>query len=314
MVVDMCSEPPSLTGSPRISFSHDLRYTDSVIEDHPCRSDSYLLDSNPEFDFGISNRNEIEPLSSADELFSDGLILPVQLQPRFVVFFSLLSVSFVKCLCFCCRQKFSNFPSPSASALTNQALASFCLLPMSFSVYLMSLDCELDKTDFCVIFDRLVSWKHAVLPPQPVSSTNIPKEEAAAILSTETERKHQSGSFWRIKRSSSLHIENTTKKSSFWSLPLLSRSNSTGSIPKDNQKQNSTRQARNPSPLAASSSNSCPLSQKPPLLKKNYGAYGSGFRINPVLNVPPPYISKRTATLFGLGSFFSHGKDKKSKK
>ncbi|KAK2974237.1 hypothetical protein RJ640_016723 [Escallonia rubra] len=242
MVVDMCSEPPSLTGSPRISFSHDLRHADSIIEDHPCRSDTYLLDSNPEFDFGISNRIDIEPLSSADELFSDGLILPVQLQPR------------------------------------------------------------------------LVSWKHAFLPPLPVSSTNIPKEEAASILSIETERKHQSKSFWRIKRSSSLHCENTTKKSSFWSLPLLSRSNSTGSIPKDNQKQNPTRQARNPSPLAASSSNACPLSQKPPLLKKNYGAYGSGFRINPVLNLPPPYISKRTATLFGLGSFFSHGKDKKSKK
>ncbi|KAF9667589.1 hypothetical protein SADUNF_Sadunf15G0039200 [Salix dunnii] len=38
--------------------------------------------------------------------------------------------------------------------------------------------------------------------------------------------------------------------------------------------------------------------QKPPLKKS--GSYG---KISPVLNVPPPYIYKGTANLFGLGSF-----------
>lgn len=56
-------------------------------------------------------------------------------------------------------------------------------------------------------------------------------------------------------------------------------------------------------------------SQKPPQ-KRNYGVggYGNGVRISPVLNVPPPFISKGTASLFGLGSLFGNGKDKKKKK
>ncbi|GFY84788.1 hypothetical protein Acr_03g0015620 [Actinidia rufa] len=44
---------------------------------------------------------------------------------------------------------------------------------------------------------------------------------------------------------------------------------------------------------------------KPPL-KKNYGAYGNGVRINPVLNVP-------SGSLFGLGSIFN-GKEKSKRK
>ncbi|MCE3216341.1 hypothetical protein HAX54_006161 [Datura stramonium] len=56
MAIDMISEAPSLATSPRISFSHDLSYNNSTDTE----------------------------TSSADELFSDGLIRPIQLQEKFV--------------------------------------------------------------------------------------------------------------------------------------------------------------------------------------------------------------------------------------
>ncbi|KAA8542726.1 hypothetical protein F0562_023878 [Nyssa sinensis] len=249
MAIPMFPESPNLGTSPRISFSHDLRHTDDVvpIEHYPCRSDSSLLDSTPDFNFCITDCIENEP-SSADELFSDGLIRPLQIQQRFVCSKQHISISKVK-------------PQSSSS------------LPFSSS----------SKQDGL--------------------------KDVTATTFDQSEPKPQSKSFWGIKRSSSLHCDNTYKKSSIWSLPLLSRSNSTGSVPnskrvfassssKDCQKHNSQKQ-----PKSVSSSNfyMYPSSQKPPL-KKNYGgSYGNGLRIIPVLNVPvpPPYISKGTANLFG---------------
>ncbi|KAL8549483.1 hypothetical protein ACS0TY_008354 [Phlomoides rotata] len=73
MAVDVCSE----ISSPRISFSHDLKELDSVpVESHHSRSDALLLNPSIDFDFCI-DRSEI---SSADELFSNGRILPVEIK------------------------------------------------------------------------------------------------------------------------------------------------------------------------------------------------------------------------------------------
>ncbi|KAK4362004.1 hypothetical protein RND71_017245 [Anisodus tanguticus] len=136
------------------------------------------------------------------------------------------------------------------------------------------------------------------LPPLPPNDQNSKQE---------IKKNH---SFWGIKRSSSVHCVNTHKKSSsFWSLPLLSRSNSTGSVP--NSKKQSTlqlKQIKNSSTPARFYT--FPSSQKSPL-RKNYGSagdnYGNGIRISPVLNVA-------SQNLFGLGSLFRNGKNKKSKK
>ncbi|KAK4350031.1 hypothetical protein RND71_029344 [Anisodus tanguticus] len=139
------------------------------------------------------------------------------------------------------------------------------------------------------------------LPPLPQNDQNLKQE---------IKKNTNSNSFWGIKRSSSVHCVNTHKKSSsFWSLPLLSRSNSTGSVP--NSKKHSTlqlKQIKNSSTPA--SFYTFPSSQKPPLRKKYGGAgnnYGNGIRISPVLNVA-------SQNLFGLGSLFRNGKHKKSKK
>ncbi|KAL8515363.1 hypothetical protein ACS0TY_014173 [Phlomoides rotata] len=73
MVVDVCSE----ISSPRISFSHDLKELDFVpVESHHSRSDALLLNPSIDFDFCI-DRSEI---SSADKLFCNGRILPVEIK------------------------------------------------------------------------------------------------------------------------------------------------------------------------------------------------------------------------------------------
>ncbi|XP_019189718.1 PREDICTED: uncharacterized protein LOC109184125 [Ipomoea nil] len=118
--------------------------------------------------------------------------------------------------------------------------------------------------------------------------------------------KSQSRPFWRIRRSSSLHCENSQKRGSSWSFHSLPRSSSTGS-----------KQTKKKTPSSSSSSSSpsvhfyeFPLSSQKPPLRTNHG--NGAVRINPVLNVPPPScISMGNTNLFGLGSLFKTGKDNK---
>jgi hypothetical protein len=79
MVVDLYSESSSMgTTSPRISFSHDFCQSDVVpVEQHPLRSNSV------DFDFCVREGFDQES-SSADELFSDGKILPTQIKKKAV--------------------------------------------------------------------------------------------------------------------------------------------------------------------------------------------------------------------------------------
>ncbi|PHT47450.1 hypothetical protein CQW23_11658 [Capsicum baccatum] len=243
MAIDMISEAPSLATSPRISFSHNLSTTTNTnIHDYPQVQEPGS--SSSEFDFCISNTTDTETCS-ADELFSDGLIRPIQLQEKFVTCTKHVQIS-----------------------KNTQTLANS-------------------------------------LPPL------LPNEQNDQNPRQEIKSKQQKNhSFWG--RSSSVHCVNTKKSSSFWSLPLLSRSNSTGSVP-NSKKQNTLqlKQIKNPSSASAPANfYTFPSSQKPPL-RRNYGAagpnYGNGIRISPVLNVP-------SQNLFGLGSLFRNGKHKKTKK
>ncbi|CAK7349706.1 unnamed protein product [Dovyalis caffra] len=251
----MCSET-----SPRISFSNDLVQENDREIEQLSRRDTALLDSNSDFEFSICNSLGHES-SPADELFADGMILPVQIQGR---------------------------------------------ITASKQIY------------------RHESPRKASLPPLPCPSTNENStknsmRELMIVNSDLLEEKPQSKSFWGFKRSNSVNCD---IKRSLCSLPLLSRSNSTGSVPnakratlKDMHKNNSQKQQ---SAAMAKSTSSSPssvssyvysLPQKPPLKKS--GSYG---KISPILNVPPPYIYKGTANLFGLGSFLRNGKEKKIRK
>nr|GMD55459.1 probable membrane-associated kinase regulator 1 [Ipomoea batatas] len=148
----------------------------------------------------------------------------------------------------------------------------------------------------------------------------LPIEIKRRMGESSSDGQKQSGSkvFWKFKRSSSLNCGSGYART-LCPLPLLSRSNSTGSsspIPKRTLSRDSfnlKHQSHKSSSCSASStkhnffsaSNHKPPSKKFQASTSSYSS--NGVRVNPVLNVPP-------ANLFGLGSMFSHGKDKNKKK
>ncbi|EOY00115.1 hypothetical protein QQP08_006294 [Theobroma cacao] len=84
MAIEVCSEISSAGISPRISFSHDLNQKDdaeSIEEHHQQRLDTSLLDSGSDFDFCFGN-SFVQELPSADELFSNGKILPIEIKKK----------------------------------------------------------------------------------------------------------------------------------------------------------------------------------------------------------------------------------------
>ncbi|CAN7039823.1 unnamed protein product, partial [Brassica rapa subsp. trilocularis] len=159
-------------------------------------------------------------------------------------------------------------------------------------------------------------------PPEPSKPDTrkprkpVEEEEDDVVI---TEEKPSTKSFWGFKRSSSLNCGSSYGRS-LCPLPLLNRSNSTGSTsskPKQSSRKHTTEHIKLQQSSSLSSSSSCSSSnssfQKPPL-KKNYGGYsygshGSGTRVSPVINMVP------SGNLFGLGSIFSgNGKDKNKKR
>ncbi|KAK6125218.1 hypothetical protein DH2020_041043 [Rehmannia glutinosa] len=230
---------PESGDKPRISFSHDLPQNDVVPVEHCIRSSS--SSSSIDFDFCVFRQSfDHESYSSADELFSDGKILPIEIKRK------------------------------------------------------------------------LAPARRAAPPPPPLprSPPQIQKTMESKSRFSETEEKQNNKStFWSFKRSSSC---GNGYARTLCPLPLLSRSNSTGSTSSgkrssisNNQKQNLLKNSSPNSSLRHSSSTS---HQKPPLKKNSHGNfYSNGVKINSVLNVPP-------ANLFGLGSIFSSGKDRSKKK
>lgn len=266
MVVELCSENCGVSSmSPRISFSHDFSQSDVIpVEKHPLRSNSSGLSSSIDFNFCVQESLELES-SSADELFSHGVILPTQIKKK-----GLSNVVM--------KQKSQQLAPPSQPPL-----------PPSKAI------CE----------------------NAPATTRKSSKKEShkdSKDLNEEADEKHSSKSFWRFKRSSSC---GSGYGRSLCPLPLLSRSNSTGSsspsvkrIPlskeghhvKQNSQKRSSSISRSQSQSLASHNNH----QKPPL-KRSHGSYTNGIRVSPVLNVP-------SANLFGFGSIFSNNRDKSKKK
>ncbi|CAN8238827.1 unnamed protein product [Cochlearia groenlandica] len=77
MAIDVsCIDAPCLRTSPRNSFSYEQ---DSSTQGE-VRLDTTLLDSNSDFDFCFGSTCSVQEVSPADELFSNGKILPVQIK------------------------------------------------------------------------------------------------------------------------------------------------------------------------------------------------------------------------------------------
>ncbi|KAL3525472.1 hypothetical protein ACH5RR_013844 [Cinchona calisaya] len=267
MAIEICSDNSSVGMSPRISFSHDFSQTEGVPIEQYIRTTS--SSSSIDFDFCVFRESLDQESSSADELFSDGKILPIEI-----------------------KRKLGTSPATTSSP-PNKSLSAEMII--SAQTRQLSMHNQEDNFDQIKIpkSDRTLTEKRRVV--------------------SESDEKPNSKSFWRFKRSSSLNCGSGYARS-LCPLPLLNRSNSTGSSPntkrsslgKDgnlstSNKPNSTKQSQSALSLCAGGSY-----QKPPL-KKSYGSYGSGVKVTPVLNVPSP-------SMFGLGSIFSPGKDKTKKK
>ncbi|KAK1389997.1 Nucleoporin like [Heracleum sosnowskyi] len=268
MAVDVCSEISSLVTSPRISFSDDLNQTDT--EYHRCGSDKLLVDFTADFDFCISNNSFLQETSSADELFSNGKILPTEIKK-------------------------------AETSKKETRLSEPILLQNQHSVTRSSKTLNASEDTNC---KKLKEFLY---------------EEEKAVASK---------SFWQFKRSTSLNCDGGKSKGFIRSLQTLARSNSTGSAAVTKQKVTpkvATQKHHSQKLPTVSSNNHHTLptnsgyhqmynsSGKPPLLK-NCRSYSTGVQFNPVLNIPPAYVSKGTANLFGFGSFFCSGKSRKKKK
>ncbi|CAI9110668.1 OLC1v1010734C1 [Oldenlandia corymbosa var. corymbosa] len=268
MAVDLYSDTSSSRGvSPRISFSHDLCQSDGVPIEQYIRTTS---SSSIDFDFCVFRGSFDQESSSADELFSDGKILPIEV-----------------------KRKLGSTPPKK------------------------SLPADPPKSpQFPESSIRVNNYHNATKSTQIDQSPS----EKSGEHSSESEEKTSKSSFWRFKRSYSVNCGSGYGRT-LCPLPLLSRSNSTGSTPnvkrsssgKDNNFSNNKQHVTKP-PLITSlkqsqsaSSTSGNHHPKPPL-KKSYGSsYGNGVKVTPLLNVPSP-------SMFGLGSIFSAGKDKMKKK
>ncbi|KAA8530583.1 hypothetical protein F0562_005292 [Nyssa sinensis] len=251
MAIELCTENSGMGTSPRISFSYDLSQTDVVpVEQYHFRSNS--SSSSIDFDFCVLERFEVES-SSADELFFDGKILPIQIKKKIVP----------------PKQIHRTEPPPPP-------------LPLPLP--------PCDRPDIISSYEN---------------SKNKSPKEMKTTTSSESEEKQNSKSFWRFNRSTSLNCGSGYART-LCPLPLLSRSNSTGSTP--NVKAHKQHLQKNSPPMKRSKSSYTSNTHHKPPLKKSYGSYGNGVRINPVLNVP-------SANFFGLGSIFSsNGKERNKKK
>ncbi|MCD7453012.1 hypothetical protein HAX54_019269 [Datura stramonium] len=262
MAIELCSSDESSLGimSPaRISFSHDVSKTGSVPVEQYIRSTS--PSSSIDFDFCVFRESFDLESSSADELFFDGKILPIEIKRRI---------------------------SSAPPRKTEQPLPP--THPPS--------PCKNSNTGNTLHCGKTSNTEDAI-------------ENKTGVLESSDE-KQNSKSFWRFKRSSSLNCGSGYART-LCPLPLLSRSNSTGSTP--SVKRNSTLSKDNLShkhhsqrPFSKSMSSNGHNCQKPPLKKAPGNPYSNGVKFSPVLNVPP-------ANLFGLSTFFnSSGKEKNKKK
>ncbi|XP_031248228.1 uncharacterized protein LOC116106000 [Pistacia vera] len=278
MAIDVCSE----ISSPRISFSYDLNQKDHGVSQFERRLDSSLLDSSSDFDFCIGNSRLYQELSSADELFSNGKILPVEIKKKKQIILSTKQI-----------HQPPPPPSSSPSPHPQQIMANeSCTEKKRLKEFLsMSLDDADDDEYDKPLYKSFWQFKRS-------SSLNCDSTRSKSLIKSLQflSRSNSTGSAPNPKHSS---ISKESQKQNLQRQPSVSRKSKVSS-----------------SGSYYSYYNNSSSTQKPPL-KKNCGSYNNGnngVRISPVLNIPPPYISNATVNLFGLGSLFCNGKIKKKKR
>ncbi|XAR51533.1 hypothetical protein NMG60_11006183 [Bertholletia excelsa] len=138
--------------------------------------------------------------------------------------------------------------------------------------------------------------KKKVSVTKEIHQQEVPGPEISAKAENSGSGEKQSPKpFWRFNRSCSLNCGSAYARS-LCPFPLLSRSNSTGSATS----------VKRSSPTSWKKAQKSGSYQRPPP-KKGCRSNGNGIRVSPVLNVPSSH-------LFGLGSIFFGGKEKRKKK
>ncbi|CAO2830100.1 unnamed protein product [Amaranthus hypochondriacus] len=335
MAVDVYSENFAGMISPRLSFSRDLEENETntnLIHDFSCKLDHSPADS--AFDFAFNVDSNVASHSSADELFSNGKILPSSVKKEEIKTREILqqkSVTLTPCL-----------DLPPTSETKKKSLREFLEdsieeeesnnnfgTAKSFWKFRRSnsLNCDRNQRK-----GFIGSWK--ILSRSGSTGKFLEK-----ILENEEEKPRNSHSknFWKFSNKNSLNSEKITgiigsskilRRSHSTSDHYLTkpdskpfrRSNSTGSAPNTNtnklKKQQSLKQQKHE---FDGNTKSCPKRKVKDNCKSNYNySYENHYknlRMNPVLNLPSPYISRVSVDLFSFGSLFCNGaKDRKKNK
>ncbi|KAI9088631.1 hypothetical protein K1719_029745 [Acacia pycnantha] len=282
MAIDACSDTPSTRMSPRISFSHDLKKSDD--EDHGERkSDLCLLDSGSDFVFCVAGGFSHQ-ISSADELFSNGKIVPLQLH--------------------------SVIRSPIQ---THQSLRSSHLRSQSQSQPSSSSRCSGKKMLKEFLSEDTEEEEDEEEEEVRVSFKSLWQFRRSSSLNCDTTTRERGliRSLQFLSRSNSTGSVLSPTKQTEISMKEARREK------QRLQKQSSVSSRRSSSSSSSSSSSTYYFyssSSQKHFLQKNRGSSGKGVRISPVLNLPQAYIPKGSMSFFGFDSLFCNGKVKKNKK
>ncbi|KAI9078578.1 hypothetical protein K1719_039516 [Acacia pycnantha] len=283
MAIDLCSEISSAGISPRISFSHDLKNAkddddgDVPLEDQRRqRSDLCLLDSSSDFVFCISNNVLPQELSSADELFSNGKIVPTEIK----------------------KSKSPNVPSSCSSSCSEiHPFSASNVCPRSET---LSTGCTEKK--------RLVEFLNEEEKPPTRSFWKFKRSSSLNYEATRGKSLIRSLQF--LSRSKSTGSSLNPKQSEIPKETQKQRLQKQSSVSSRRPSSSSSSSFSSSSTFYFYSSSRNPQS----LNKKCGSSSGNGVRISPVLNLPQAYIPKAYVGFFGFGSLFCNGKIKRRTK
>ncbi|GAB2280047.1 hypothetical protein Dimus_014685 [Dionaea muscipula] len=331
MAVEVYSD--SIAGfSPRISFSDDLNEAESIPVGStfppPCRLDSSLLDSSSGFEFAFhvsatSGRGGVitQETSTADELFADGMILPMDIIKKEIRTESpvspdpamdrkslkeLLSCRFEdrrpKSSIWKFRRSYSLNCCRGGGGGGNSASGVFgSVMELSRSSSVGAKRIQEDHKPTKGLIEALKS----LLGRYSACESNQDESKQPA---------ESRSSFKFFTRSTSLNCDNNGRRRTralIGSLNFLSRSNSTGSTPNPAHLESKKRYQKLHCEKRSSSAvdaKSCVPQQckKRQVVNKLYGAnYKASTGVSPVLNLPSPCVS--SVCLFRFGLFLCTG-------
>ncbi|XP_057754271.1 uncharacterized protein LOC130973671 [Arachis stenosperma] len=289
MAIELCSENCGVSSnssmSPRISFSHDFSQSDVIpVEQHPFGSTTSDLESSNDFDFCVTESFELVESFPADEFFSGGRIIPTEIKG----------------------------PKKNNNNIIHQK--GLHQLAPQHPPPLPPQSCVTVNHNHNHNHDHNHHYCNSGCSSS-TSSRNLKKEGSSKEGKyMNNNNNNDSKSFWNFKRSSSC---GNGYRRSLCALPLLSRSNSTGSSSNTTKRNPLSKEAGTNKQNSHKHSSSSSSSQKPPLNNKSHhhhqhhhlGSYG-----NNSVRVVSPALNVHSANLFGLASIFSNNRDKSKKK